>query len=398
MPKRPPSTRSQALNALRQGAEAFNLWRQAMNPRYLKLRDVELAGVDLSGVKLAACNLRKARFNSVLFRDAIMAGSNFNAAVFTECDLSGADLRQAKLEKTTFDRCDLSRTNLFGTSRPGWLLRDVKCRECWITIDKDERPEEPETFAADEFEITHGGRRVQVRLPDGFQPIDLLALPFHAAEVLRRFPDQNLIFTGLNTVGEACLEFRLEADAPSELPTELNAVVSQIGEQVRSEVSTAFEKMMSHQLLQSANQAALQTSILRLTEEILSRERQPGSNFFVNAESLHLDTYRVGAQAVAIGPGASVQERVWNQVAGSTERQAVSKELQEVVEFLRADDNEKSTLAADQISDALTALESDDPEGFLRSLQKAGKWALDAGTKIGVALATKALSMSLGLE
>jgi hypothetical protein len=60
-----------------------------------------------------------------------------------------------------------------------------------------------------------------VKFPDGIQPIDLLALPHHAASVLEHFADRRLVFTVMSAVGEAALEFRVDDDSPYEHDAEI---------------------------------------------------------------------------------------------------------------------------------------------------------------------------------
>jgi uncharacterized protein YjbI with pentapeptide repeats len=164
-----------------------------------------LDGADFHGVKLTGAT----------FRDASLKGCNFlsanlNKTKFTGADLQGAVFQGARLHEAILDRANLNGANLSRTIRDGWSVRGVICDRCWIRLSPDEAPDGPDHFNPGEFETVFGGTRVKVLFSDGFQPIDLAALPYYVSSFADKFPNMKLVFAGLNTLGTPSLEFRLE--------------------------------------------------------------------------------------------------------------------------------------------------------------------------------------------
>ncbi|MEM1044349.1 MAG: hypothetical protein AAF845_01830 [Bacteroidota bacterium] len=98
---------------------------------------------------------------------------------------------------------------------------------------------------------------------------------------------------------------------------------------------------------------------------------------------------------VAIGPGASVDRTEW--------RQEVAPDMEALIEdlaLLRAAMKQEATsvehdVAVGSVAAAEAAAREGDSKGVRKHLKAAGKWALDAATKIGVSAATEAIKASL---
>jgi len=88
---------SEQLDQIKQGPEAWNLWRKANAGLRPDLRNAVLANVELQGVNLSDANL-----NGAILKKADLSGA----------DLSGADLRGADLSGARLDGVDLSRSTI----------------------------------------------------------------------------------------------------------------------------------------------------------------------------------------------------------------------------------------------------------------------------------------------
>ncbi|MDO9714219.1 pentapeptide repeat-containing protein [Paracraurococcus lichenis] len=139
------------LERLRQGAEAWNVWREEqpyirpdlseanigrahlsdVNFREAFLRKVnlrnaflfgaDLSGADLSGADLSEADLISAKLGGANLREADLAGANLSGANLSEANLSGAKLREANLSganlwEVKLSGADLSKANLSGAS------------------------------------------------------------------------------------------------------------------------------------------------------------------------------------------------------------------------------------------------------------------------------------------
>ena len=118
--------------------------------------------------------------------------------------------------------------------------------------------------------------------------------------------------------------------------------------------------------------------------------------------SFHMgDTYSAG-QAGAIGPGATASQisfqKVWAQLQGSASVEELAKELGALRTAMRSAASEpEHELSIGAVAAAQAAAEEGDGVRTLEYLKKAGNWALDVATKIGLNIASFALKGSLGL-
>jgi hypothetical protein len=118
--------------------------------------------------------------------------------------------------------------------------------------------------------------------------------------------------------------------------------------------------------------------------------------------SFHMgDTYSAG-QAGAIGPGATASQiafqQVWNQLQGSTKVEELATELSALRTAMRSAASEpEHELSIGAVAAAEAAANAGDGVRTLEYLKKAGTWALDVATKIGLNIASSALKGSLGL-
>jgi hypothetical protein len=119
------------------------------------------------------------------------------------------------------------------------------------------------------------------------------------------------------------------------------------------------------------------------------------------------DEYTVG-QAGAVGPGSHAENMTfvqnWNQFASEHDPTALAAELATLREHLRTAATEPEHDAAiGVLAEAeMAAKQNDGPAALerisvLKRLGNAGKWALDAATSIGTAVAAAAIKVGIGL-
>ena len=151
-------------------------------------------------------------------------------------------------------------------------------------------------------------------------------------------------------------------------------------------------------------------SVKKLLNGIENEEERKGINN-VNRTNIYAgelimgdkmrDKYTAG-QAGAIGPGAHAHDmtfnQIWNEAKEGIDLSILTRELAELRSKLK---DEATEPEHDTSIGAIASAESSAKEGngpkALEYLSKAGKWAFDKATKIGVPVATKALMVALGL-
>ncbi len=117
---------------------------------------------------------------------------------------------------------------------------------------------------------------------------------------------------------------------------------------------------------------------------------------------LHMgDNYTAG-QVGAQGPKAHAHDvtfnQIWNQVDDRINLSELAEELAELRLKLKKDAIEpEHDISIGAIASAESSAKKGNGPETLEFLSKAGKWALDVATKIGVPVATEALKTALGL-
>jgi uncharacterized protein YjbI with pentapeptide repeats len=95
------------LNALQQGADAWNAWRKRKPATIL-----DLSGADLSRLNLGRANLSEAILSRANLSKADLRGAKLMGADLSNTDLRGADLRRAKLPEADLSCAVLSGAQL----------------------------------------------------------------------------------------------------------------------------------------------------------------------------------------------------------------------------------------------------------------------------------------------
>ncbi len=381
------------LRRLDKGVDEFNAWRCSYPGVYIELGDHDFSGKALRGINLRAAKLKKTDFSSAILQHADFRGANLNDAKLIHADCTGVDMRQSRLAGADFSEASLDDANLYATIRDGWKIDGVICRRCWITKDRNQFPEDPDRFADGEFEIVYGGRRIRLKFPDGFQPIDLLALPYHARNILDRFEGKRIIFVGLSTVGEASLEFRVEGVEPPAIEVQLQKQFADSVADVRRNAEAHL-----HALLQvREEQVQDQRKTIETLSGLLSQESQykgRGDIRFLIGGDLYMAT-----ETRALGKGASADDlsyvNIWNELVSSGDVQRLSAELDTLRKAL---EGQLKPDQAQQISIAEQEIASGNGAKALQYLKKAGAWALETATKIGTDVAAAAIKQSFGVK
>jgi hypothetical protein len=114
------------------------------------------------------------------------------------------------------------------------------------------------------------------------------------------------------------------------------------------------------------------------------------------------DTYNTSGQAGEVGPGASAFGNTFNQIWQEKSQEINLVSLAGELDQLRlALKQESSTpehdAALGAVAAAQSAAQNGDGPATLSYLSKAGKWALDVGTKIGTGVAVAAIKSGMGL-
>jgi hypothetical protein len=113
------------------------------------------------------------------------------------------------------------------------------------------------------------------------------------------------------------------------------------------------------------------------------------------------DQYTVG-QAGAVGPHSRAEnisfQQVWNHAARDIDLDQLSAELHSLRAAMR---QQAFDVAHDkglaEIAAAEEAAQQKDGPKTIKHLKAAGKWAFDVATKIGTAVAAKAIQIAIGI-
>jgi hypothetical protein len=122
----------------------------------------------------------------------------------------------------------------------------------------------------------------------------------------------------------------------------------------------------------------------------------------VNITQINMgDSYSAG-QVGAQGPGAHAHDinfnQVWNNISGSTNLALLADELGRLRQYLKENAKEANEdIVVGNVAQAEQEAKKGNGGKVLEFLSKAGKWALDAATKIGTSVATEALKKAMGL-
>lgn len=125
----------QPIEILRQGAEAWNQWRDK-NPSYGKislynanLRGISLQGVNLKEVTLSCADLGNANIENTNLEGADLSRANLSGTSLRNSNLKGANLSRTDLNGTNFSGANLSNVNLSGANLSNANLSGANLKE-----------------------------------------------------------------------------------------------------------------------------------------------------------------------------------------------------------------------------------------------------------------------------
>jgi hypothetical protein len=126
--------------------------------------------------------------------------------------------------------------------------------------------------------------------------------------------------------------------------------------------------------------------------------------FNVVIKEVHsMDTYNVSGQAGAIGPNVHAHDMTFTQIKTQDGETIDLPKLAQQLSMLRAKMKEQAVdsehdEAVGAVAAAETAAKKGDGSKAMEALAKAGKWALDVATQIGVGLAVEAIKSAMGVH
>lgn len=100
------------LRILRQGVDAWNIWRAKNSDEYVDLSMADLSGANLRGADLSEAHLNGAFLNGADLVGADLSWANLVGADLSMADLSMANLFEAKLSEAELNMADLSMADL----------------------------------------------------------------------------------------------------------------------------------------------------------------------------------------------------------------------------------------------------------------------------------------------
>ena len=95
------------IDLLKQGTDAWNVWRSEHREIRPDLSGAKLSGADLNEADLSEADLRGAYLSRANLSRANLSRANLSRADLSEADLSEADLSEARIDGTVFGNVDL---------------------------------------------------------------------------------------------------------------------------------------------------------------------------------------------------------------------------------------------------------------------------------------------------
>src|SRR5260221_382392 len=138
------------------------------------------------------------------------------------------------------------------------------------------------------------------------------------------------------------------------------------------------------------------------TSRLQNYARRIGGFTVINIREVqHMDTYNVSGQAGAVGPNAHAHDMTFNQIKTQGGETIDLPQLAQQLSTLRTKIKEQAVdtehdEAIGAVAAAETAAKKGDGSKVMESLAKAGRWALDIATQIGVGLAVEAIKSAIG--
>ncbi|MFU1519953.1 pentapeptide repeat-containing protein [Vreelandella alkaliphila] len=376
--KKEINRKKQALRRLESGIDVFNQWRATFPTIRVDFAFEELKGRDLSMINLNSAKLRRTDFSGSIMQNVTFRGANLNGSNLSNVDASFADFEQARLAGANLSDACIDGANLYATIKDGWDISSIKCSYCWVTKDRNSYPDEPDVFMEGEFETIYGGKKFKIRFPDGFQSIDMLALPFHVKKILDQYPGSKIVFTGLSAVGEPGLEFQVYKDLDVNIDA-LEKRFSEVAREIRLQVYSIYEEQLKLKEETIENQKFLIGTMMSL----LNSDKSTVNNFYFDKVDQSMEQYS--------GRDIKVSKQFYFNDQASLDK------LANDLEMIKDKMENPSGYKLESIGKIKNNARKGDSEKVKEGLISSGKWLLDTSTKIGADVATAAIKSVLGI-
>src|SRR5271157_4669312 len=423
------------------------------------LSHANLSGANLGGANLSAADLSAVDLGEAKLIGADLSRSNLNQADFIEADLTNADLSNTILYLARIIRCQLSNAIFENADVTDCQVQEtrgipnspgiLKVRNCDPLTGEDARnffnpPATVEVYLSsvlrnEEIGLFHfhlgemqhrsvgahvhfvgwrveaNGTVLRFQAPtyeEIYSLLPVLLAPFRMSqavdwgETLRQLPGQErgLILTELARIEAAAPQgvWRVAdrlAESFGEFP---NARVIQIRDgrhlALRIEVATnqAIARKLTAQPKRSAPRSAQKNEFhlpggtvrLSLEDRSTSQEIKAGENVVAAT-----------GEGTILSTGDVVFPQVWNEQSASIDLPKLADDLVKLRAALQREATEpEHDVAIGNVSMAAKAAKEGNGPKALEYLKAAGKWALDTATKVGVSVASDALTKAIGLE
>lgn len=367
----------QVRQRIESGFESFNKWKTGKQSFRIDLAFQDFRYKELSNFNFAAVKFKKADFTGAVLKNVDFSGANLNEANFTDADLTGCNFRQARLKGANFSSAKINNANFYATIREEWILKDVKCDKCWITREKSQNNDNPEIFEPKEFEFLYGCFTVKVKFPGGFQPIDLIALPFHAKRIQEQFSNKKIIFSGLKKGKESFLEFRVD-DSDKLIESEVNTFFKKESTSIRDEVT----QHMSYLVNQKDSIINSQKEIIETYKHLLSSNTKPNLQIF---QEIQGNNYNFGEY-----------HGVWQEINNNNQVDDLKVEIERIQLELSSNHKENLELVK-HLKNSNKEIENGNGEKALKTIKMIGKEIYDVSKKVGTTIISSYLKAELGL-
>ncbi len=372
------------------------------------LSDANLTGAYLGRADLRKANLTKANINGADMTMATLInanlsyarllGANLREANLTMATLKAADIREASLRATrliraNLDGANLTKAHLWESQRSGWSIRGVICESAYW----DEKRKEETAYGPSEFERLFAERiKVKLFYKNGITSLEIATLPSLILHLEASKPQYKLRFQSIkDEPGGAIVEIVIDNsdDFPTDEAKQVASEIKLIAENYRDGFRLALEQRDRDYLRLEARFDQLQKDYVRLAERLI-------------IGAITVNEYKTeikGNFQGALGEDAQAHHlnytEIGSRIEQSMDMSALAGELETLRQALKkkAVTEDQDRVVAD-IGRAKKAAEEKDSSKVAESLQSAGKWALDAATKIGTALATEAIKEAMGMK
>ena len=102
----------QQLELIKQGADAWNQWREQNQNEPIDLSDADLRGLSLRQANLKGAGLQRAKLQFANLAGALLEGANLEQARMQEVNLQGAQMESAVVKNCNLMESNLQNTNL----------------------------------------------------------------------------------------------------------------------------------------------------------------------------------------------------------------------------------------------------------------------------------------------